>query len=233
MNSGSIHSTSVVDASAKIGSFTTILEGVTIGEGCSIGSGCVIGPDVNIAKDCVVGSNCTLSNATIGERVVLLPGVRIGQDGFGFLPTGNAERPIMKKPQTLRVVIGDDVEIGANSTIDRGSWRDTVIGAHSKLDNMVQVAHNVVMGRACLVASQSGIAGSTTVGDRVMIGGQVGIAQHLKIGDGAMIAGKSGVMTDLEGGGSYGGCPAVPARQWHKQTLVLRRLAQPKGGASE
>lgn len=221
----SVDESSRVHASVKLGSFTTVLEGVKIEEGCSIGSGCVIGPDVVIGRDCVVGSNCTVCNASLGERVVLLPGVRIGQDGFGFIPTSKADVPVVKKPQLLRVIIGDDVEIGANSTVDRGSWRDTTIGAFCKLDNLVQVAHNVVLGRACIMAAQSGIAGSTTVGDGVMIGGQVGIAQHLKIGDRVMIAGKSGVMTDLDGGASYGGCPAMPARQWHRQTLHLKKAS--------
>ena len=123
----------------------------------------------------------------------------------------------------MRVEIGNDVEIGSNTTIDRGSWRNTVIKSNTKLDNLIQVGHNVIIGKGCLVCAQSGIAGSTTIGDGVLIGGQVGIAQHLKIGDHVKIAAKSGVMHNLESGKSYGGYPAVEVHKFHRQTLFLKK----------
>ena len=123
----------------------------------------------------------------------------------------------------MRVEIGNDVEIGSNTTIDRGSWRNTVIKSNTKLDNLIQVGHNVIIGKGCLICAQSGIAGSTTIGDGVLIGGQVGIAQHLKIGDHVKIAAKSGVMHDLEPGKSYGGYPAVEVYTFHRQTLFLKK----------
>jgi UDP-3-O-[3-hydroxymyristoyl] glucosamine N-acyltransferase len=145
------------------------------------------------------------------------------QDGFGFVvdkEVGSANH--VKKPQELRATIGDDVEIGANTTIDRGSWRNTAIHSGCKLDNLIQIGHNVVLGKGCLMAAQSGIAGSTTVGEKVMIGGQVGIAQHLSIGDNVRIAAKSGVMNDLARNCTYGGYPATEILNFHRQTLFLR-----------
>ena len=139
------------------------------------------------------------------------------QDGFGFHIGEN-----VKKPQELRVQIGDDVEIGSNTTIDRGSWRDTVINSNTKLDNLIQIGHNVIIGEDCLICAQSGIAGSTTIGNGVLIGGQVGIAQHLNIGDDVRIAAKSGVMHDLQKGKAYGGYPAVEVNKFHRQTLFLK-----------
>lgn len=149
----------------------------------------------------------------------------ICQDGFGFQPD---ERGHAKKPQELRVVIGDDVEIGANTTIDRGSWRNTEIKSGCKLDNLIQIGHNVILGKGCLIAAQTGVAGSTTVGDFVMIGGQVGIAQHLTVGNRVKIAAKSGVINDLKENLTYGGYPAVEIKDFHRQTLMLRKMTPAK-----
>ena len=157
---------------------------------------------MRIGRDCSIGATVTVSHALIGDRVIIHPGVRIGQDGFGFAmgPQGH-----LKVPQIGRVIIQDDVEIGANSTIDRGANRDTVIGEGTKIDNLVQIAHNVVIGRHCVIVAQVGISGSTTLGDFVALGGQVGVTGHLRIGAGAQIAATSGVMSDVPPGARWGG----------------------------
>ena len=178
-------------------------KGPRIGRNTVVHPSAVLASDVVVGDGCSVGANVVVQNATIGDRVIIHPGTCIGQDGFGF-HIAEADQSHEKKPQRLNVVIHDDVEIGANCCVDRGSWRDTVIGAGTKIDNLVQIGHNVVIGQHCLVAAQSGIAGSTIVGDRCLIGGQVGVAQHLTIGAGAQIAAKSGVMSDLEENRKYG-----------------------------
>jgi len=164
-----------------------------------------------------------VQHALIGDRVIIHPGVRIGQDGFGFLPSPQGHQKI---PQNRRVIIQDDVEIGANTTIDRGSTRDTIIGEGTKIDNLVQVAHNVSIGRHCLIAAQTGISGSAEIGDFVMMGGQVGLADHVTIGSGAMLAAQSGFMSDVPAGGRYMGSPAQPLREYMKGVAVLRRIAR-------
>ncbi|EKX40981.1 hypothetical protein GUITHDRAFT_75132, partial [Guillardia theta CCMP2712] len=167
--------------------------------------------DSVIKKNSTVHSNVNISNCTLGEEVVIWPGVCIGQDGFGFNISQSGDPT--KKPQTLRVEVHDHVEIGANCTIDRGSWRQTVIGSNTKLDNMVHIAHNVQIGKGVMIAAQTGIAGrSCDIGDYVLIGGQVGIAQHLKVGSKAKIAARSAVMGNVGDGETVGGSPAVPIR---------------------
>ncbi len=146
-----------------------------IGAGTLIAAGAALGPDVCIGRHCAIGAGATIMNALIGDRVIIHPGARLGQDGFGYLRDAQGYRKI---PQTRRVIIQDDVEIGANATIDRGSIRDTVIGEGTKIDNLVQIAHNVRVGRHCLIAAQTGIAGGVTVGDFVTMGGQVGVAEE-------------------------------------------------------
>ncbi len=192
-----------------------------LGEGCQVAAGAVIGPGAELGANCTVGANCSLSHCLIGNNVTIHPGARIGQPGFGFAHGGG--QPV-DLPQLGRVIIEDDVEIGANTTVDRGSGPDTIIGAGCRIDNLVQIAHNVVLGRGCIIAAQCGIAGSTHLGDGVVVGGQAGFAGHLKIGDGARIAAKSGVMRDIPPGEVYGGSPAQPIRQWHRQTAWLNRL---------
>jgi UDP-3-O-[3-hydroxymyristoyl] glucosamine N-acyltransferase len=181
----------------------------------------VIGAGVVIGNDCRVGANSTVSHAVIGARVVIATSVSIGGEGFGFVlgPSG-----LVRMQQVGRVIIEDDVEIGANCAIDRGATGDTIIGAGTVIDNLVQIGHNVRLGRHCILSGQVGIAGSTLIGDGVMIGGQAAISDHLVIGAGARIAGKSGVMRDIEPGGAVGGYPAVPLRQWHRQTAGQMRL---------
>uniref|UniRef100_K3WAI0 UDP-3-O-[3-hydroxymyristoyl] glucosamine N-acyltransferase non-repeat region domain-containing protein n=1 Tax=Globisporangium ultimum (strain ATCC 200006 / CBS 805.95 / DAOM BR144) TaxID=431595 RepID=K3WAI0_GLOUD len=183
-----------------------------IGKRCRIDPFTFIGEDVEIGDDTIIGSNATLVNCTIGNHVVLHAGVRIGQDGFGFQLASSGDHA--KKPQELRVEIHDHVEIGANCTIDRGSWRNTVLGKGCKLDNLIQIGHNVQLGQGCVIAAQTGIAGSTTLGNNVHIGGQVGIAQHLQIGDNVRIAAKSGVMNHLASHATYGKVERLPCRLW-------------------
>ena len=207
----------IVDAGAVIG------PDVEIGAGTLIGANAVIGPGVRIGRDCAIGPGTTLSNALIGNRVIIHAGARLGLDGFGYLPGPQGHE---KVPQVGRVIVQDDVEIGANTTIDRGAMRDTVIGEGTKIDNLVQIAHNVTIGRRCIVVSQTGISGSVVLGDYVVLGGQVGLKDHLTIGDGAQIAAQSGVMDDIPAGSRWGGYPAQPGRDWMRGILALRRLSR-------
>jgi UDP-3-O-[3-hydroxymyristoyl] glucosamine N-acyltransferase len=222
-----IDPTSVVPEDCDIAANVVIEPGARLGARCQIGPNSLIGAGVELGEDCRVGANVTLSHCLIGARVVLHPGVRIGQAGFGFAP--DAQFPV-KVPQLGRVVIGDDVDIGANTTIDRGSGHDTVIGPGTMIDNLVQIGHNVVLGRGCILAGQVGISGSTRLGDFVMVGGQAGFAGHLRIGSGARIAAQSGVMRDVEPGATVCGAPAVPIGSFMKQVAVLQRLARKKDG---
>jgi UDP-3-O-[3-hydroxymyristoyl] glucosamine N-acyltransferase len=222
-----IDPTVLVPADCEIGPNVVIEARVRLGARCQIGPNTVIGAGVELGEDCRVGANVTLSHCLIGARVVLHPGVRIGQAGFGFAPDAHAP---VKVPQLGRVVIGDDVDIGANTTIDRGSGHDTVIGPGTMIDNLVQIGHNVVLGRGCILAGQVGISGSTRLGDFVMAGGQAGFAGHLQIGGGARIAAKSGVMRDVESGATVCGSPAVPIGLFMKQVAILQRLARKKDG---
>jgi UDP-3-O-[3-hydroxymyristoyl] glucosamine N-acyltransferase len=194
-----------------------------IGAGTRIAAGAVIGPDVRIGRDCSIGAVTSITHALIGDRVTIHPGCRIGQDGFGFVagPKGH-----VKIPQIGRVIIQDDVEIGAGTTVDRGALGDTSIGEGTKIDNLVQVGHNVTVGRHCLLAGQVGISGSVTIEDFVMLGGQVGVADHVTIGAGAKLAAKAGVMSDVPPRGRWGGAPAEPFRDFLRATAALRRLSR-------
>jgi UDP-3-O-[3-hydroxymyristoyl] glucosamine N-acyltransferase len=205
---------------------------VEIGAGSVIGAGAVIAADVRIGRDCDVGARTAIQCALIGNNVLIHPGCSIGQDGYGFVffgPDGH-----QKVPQTGRVVIQNDVEIGAGTTIDRGSVRDTVIGEGTKIDNQVQIGHNVIIGRHCLLAAQIGLAGSLTIGDNVALGAKVGINNHLKIGDGAQVTAMSGVKDDIPANGRWGGYFAKPTKQWFRELFAVERLARegtpdPKG----
>ncbi len=218
-----------VDPTARLGEGCRVEPGAVIGaraeigRRATIGANAVIGPGVVIGEDSVIGAGATVSHSLVGSRVIVHPGVRIGQDGFGFAmgPGGH-----LKVPQLGRVIVEDDVEIGANTTIDRGTGPDTVIGAGTKIDNLVQIGHNVQVGRGCILVAQVGIAGSVRVGDFVVIAGQAGITGHLKIGAGARIAAQAGIMQDVEPGATIAGAPAVPIREFLRQAATLRRLAR-------
>jgi UDP-3-O-[3-hydroxymyristoyl] glucosamine N-acyltransferase len=209
---------------------------VEIGAGTVIGAGAVIGADVKIGRDCNVGARSAIQLALIGNNVLIHPGCSIGQDGYGFIffgPEGH-----LKVPQTGRVLIQNDVEIGAGTTIDRGSLRDTVIGEGTKIDNQVQIGHNVTIGRHCLLAAQIGLAGSLTIGDNVALGAKVGINNHLKIGDGAQVTAMSAVKDDIPPNGRWGGHFAKPTKQWFREIVAVERLVRdgttdPKGEGRE
>jgi UDP-3-O-[3-hydroxymyristoyl] glucosamine N-acyltransferase len=218
-----IHPAARLEAGVTVDPLAVIGPDAEIGAGTLIGAGAVIGSSVAIGRDCVIGPGATVAHALIGDRVIVHPGARIGQDGFGYLPSPDGH---LKIPQSRRVIIQDDVEIGANTTIDRGSTRDTVIGEGTKIDNLVQVAHNVGIGRHCLIAGQVGISGSAVIGDFVMLGGKVGIADHVTIGTGAQLGAQSGVMHDVPPGARWLGSPAQPVRDFMKGVAVLRRLAR-------
>jgi UDP-3-O-[3-hydroxymyristoyl] glucosamine N-acyltransferase len=222
-----IHPTASVPQDCEIGPYVVIEAGVRLGARCQIGAHVVIGHAVELGDDCRVAAHVTLSHCVIGARVILHPGARIGQPGFGFAP--DRDGPV-KIPQLGRVLIGDDVDIGANTTIDRGSGHDTVIGPGTMIDNLVQIGHNVALGRGCILAGQVGISGSTKLGDFVMAGGQAGLAGHLNIGTGARIAAQAGLMRDIEPGSTVAGAPAVAITSFWRQVAVLQRLATKKDG---
>jgi UDP-3-O-[3-hydroxymyristoyl] glucosamine N-acyltransferase len=213
----------VVDPSAEIGPLCVIESGAEIGPRCRIGPGAVIGSGVVVGPDCRIGAHASLSHALLGARVFVYPGARIGQEGFGFAPT---KAGFITAPQLGRVVLEDDVEVGANTTIDRGATQDTVIGAGSRLDNLVQIGHNVVLGRCCVIVAQAGIAGSTVLEDFVQVGGQVAMDGHLRIGKGARIGAQSGVMWDIPPGVDVVGFPAQPKREYFRQVAALRRMGR-------
>lgn len=215
----------IVDPLAVIG------PGVEIGAGTVVGAGAVIGADVRIGRDCNVGAKCTIQYALIGNNVLIHPSCSIGQDGYGFIffgPDGH-----LKVPQTGRVLIQNNVEIGAGTTIDRGSLRDTVIGEGTKIDNQVQIGHNVTIGRHCLLAAQIGLAGSLTIGDNVALGAKVGINNHLHIGDGAQVTAMSAVKDDIPANGRWGGHFAKPTKQWFREMIAVERLVRDSAADSK
>jgi UDP-3-O-[3-hydroxymyristoyl] glucosamine N-acyltransferase len=224
-----IHSSATIAPSARIGADCAIAAGVVIGEHVSIGprgrigANTVIEDGISIGADATVGPNCSISNALIGDGVNISSNVSIGGEGFGFVP--GPKGPV-RLSHVGRVVIGNQVAIGSNCAIDRGGLTDTVIGDMTALDNLVQIGHNVRIGKGCVFAGQAGVAGSATIGDYVMVGGAVSISDHVTVGNGAKIAGKSGVMRDVAAGETVAGYPAIPVRQWHRQSVALAKLAK-------
>jgi UDP-3-O-[3-hydroxymyristoyl] glucosamine N-acyltransferase len=219
----SIAADAQIDATAMVSAGVVIGAKAKIGARVRLGANAAIGPGVSIEADSVVAANVTITHAIIGSRVIIHPGVQIGQDGFGFAA---GPRGPQKVPQLGRVIIHDEVEIGANCTIDRGALADTIIGRATKLDNLVQIAHNVVIGQACIIVSQAGIAGSAVIGDGVTIGPQVGVIDHINVGSGARIAGQSGVSRNVAAKETVMGYPAKPIRQFWREIAALARLTK-------
>jgi UDP-3-O-[3-hydroxymyristoyl] glucosamine N-acyltransferase len=218
-----IHPTARLEDDVIVDPLAVIGPGVEIGSGTVIGANAVIGPQVKIGRNCSIGIGTSILCALIGNDVIIHPGCRIGQDGYGFL---SGREGHIKVPQTGRVLIQSAVEIGAGTTVDRGALRDTVIGEGTKIDNLVQVGHNVVIGRNCIVVSQSGIAGSSVLGDGVVLGARVGVSDHAIIGEGAQIAARSSVVGEIPPGVRWGGSPAKPIKQFFREIFELERLGR-------
>ena len=225
-----IHPTAVVDASAKIGAGTRIGANVYIGPNVVVGENVTIYPNATILDECTIGKNTIIwSGVVVRERChvgaycILHPNCTIGADGFGFRPC--PERGLVKIPQIGNVILGNNVEIGANSSVDRGKFSSTILGDGCKIDNLVQIGHNSILGKYCIMAGNSGLAGSVTLGNGVIIGGSASIKDHLTLGDGVTIGAGSGVAADVPAGKTMIGYPAVEARTALKQWAILKRLA--------
>ncbi|MBI2568915.1 MAG: UDP-3-O-(3-hydroxymyristoyl)glucosamine N-acyltransferase [Candidatus Schekmanbacteria bacterium] len=218
-----VHPSAQLAESARVGPYCVISQGANIGPGTVLYGLCYVGPGVVIGADCRIHPFVTLHHgARLGDRVIVHPASVISSDGFGL--TAGSSGP-EKMPQVGGVLIGDDVEIGAGVTIDRGALEDTRIGSGCKLDNQVHIGHNVALGQKCVLVAQVGISGSTTLGEGVTMGGQSGAAGHLHIGSGATIAARGGVINHLDGNGLYGGFPALPVREWRRITAATHRLS--------
>lgn len=220
---GTVHPEARLEDGVRVEPGAVVGARAEIGRGTIVSANAVIAEGVAIGRDCFIGANTSIQFALIGNRVIIHPGAVIGHDGFGFAmgPKGHS-----KVAQIGRVIIQDDVEVGANSAIERGANRDTVVGEGAKLGSQVQIGHNVEVGRHCILVSQVGIAGSATLGDFVVIGGQSGVNGHVHIGDGAQIAAVSVVHNDVPPGSRWGGVPARPVKEWFREMIALRRLAQ-------
>jgi len=223
-----IDPTARIDPTAEIGPLVVVGAGAEIGARARIGPAAVIGEGVVIGPDCRIGAHASISHALVGARVYIYPGARLGQEGFGFAATKSG---FVSVPQLGRVIVEDGVEIGANSTVDRGSAHDTIIGAGSRLDNLVQIGHNVRIGRACVIIGQAGVSGSTILEDQVVIAGQAGLIGHIRIGRAARIGAQAGVMSDVAAGAEVIGSPAQPATDMFRQIAVLRQLARKRPDA--
>ncbi len=221
-----IAATAVIDATAEIGEGCSIADYAVIGAHVKIGKNTVVEPFAVVSEGCVIGDNCRLgahsfvAYTIMGSNCYIYNGARIGQDGFGFQTINGVHKRI---PQLGRVVMGNDIEVGSNTCIDRGALGDTVIGDGCRIDNLVQIAHNDKMGRGCIIVSQTGIAGSCTFGDYVVCGGQTGFADHLNVGSGAQVAAQSGVMRDIEPGSVVMGSPCVPFKDFMRQVSFIQK----------
>jgi UDP-3-O-[3-hydroxymyristoyl] glucosamine N-acyltransferase len=220
-----VHPTARLGSGVRVDPAAVIGPRAEIGAGTVVSANVVIGPEVRIGHDCAIGAGSTITHTLIGDRVIVHPGCHIGQDGFGYLSSAQGH---VKVPQVGRVVIHDDVEIGAGTAIDRGGVRDTVIGEGTKIDNLVQIGHNVVIGRHCIIVAQSGLSGSVTLEDFVVLAARVGIHPHVTVGKGAELAARSTLMRDVPQGARWGGFPsAKPIKQFFREMAVLERLSKP------
>lgn len=215
-----------LEEGVRVGAGAVIGDGAQIGRGTRIGPGAVIGAGVAIGRDCEIGPRATVSFALVGDRVRIYAGAVIGEAGFGATP---GPKGLIDVPQLGRVIIQDGVTIGANTCIDRGAFDDTVIGENTKIDNLVQIAHNVRVGRNCVMAAHTGISGSVTIGDGAQFGGRAGVADHVIIGEGARVAAAAGVMKDMPPGETWGGSPARPVKRWMRETAWLSKMAMRRG----
>lgn len=227
---GPVHPTARLAPDAVVCHGAVIGAGAAVGPGSEIGPNAVVGPGVEIGRDCVIGSNATVGFAVVGDRVRIMAGAVVGESGFGV--AGSREGAV-DVPQLGRVIVEDDVSIGACACVDRGAFDDTVIGQASKIDNLVQIAHNVRLGKSCLLAGHVGLSGSVTVGDGAIFGGRAGIADHLNIGAGAQVAAAAGVMHDIPAGERWAGAPAKPVRKFMRESAWLARMAAAGKGGGE
>src|SRR5262245_38196145 len=225
-----VHPTARMENGVTVDPGAVIGPHAEIGTGTVINAGTAIGPKVRIGRHCSIGPNASVANSLIGDRVVIHPGCAIGQDGFGYLMGTTGHRKVV---QIGRVIIQDDVEIGAGTTIDRGANRDTVIGEGTKIDNLVQIGHNVTIGRHCIIISQCGISGSVVIEDRVILAGQVGLADNVTIGEGAIIGARSGVMSDVPAGEKWFGYPAMRGREFLRNMMTLRQWVNENDAAGD
>jgi UDP-3-O-[3-hydroxymyristoyl] glucosamine N-acyltransferase len=227
---GRVHPAASLEEDVVLAPGAIVGPGASIGARTHIGANAVIGPGVAIGRDCVIGSNVTIGFALIGDRVRILAGAVIGEAGFGISASKGAA---MDLPQLGRVILQDGVTVGANSCIDRGAWEDTVVGENTKIDNQVQIGHNVQLGRSCVLCGHVGLSGSTIVGDGVMFGAKAGIADHVTIGAGAQVMAAAGVMGDIPAGETWGGAPAVRARQFWRQVAWVSRMVNARSRRAE